>query len=61
MQGMLGVLCEAVRAFCYLGNLLLALLLPLVALMQNQTKEFHLIKKVRYCDLKMRLSKYTAC
>lgn len=50
---MLGILCEEVHALWYLGNLSLALFLPLVALlMQNQKEEFHLIKKVGYCDLK---------
>lgn len=44
---MLGILCEEGDALWYLGDLSLALFLLLDALlMQNQKKEFHLIKKV---------------
>lgn len=50
---MLGVLCEEVHALWYLGNLSLVLFLLLVfLLLQNQKKEFYLIKEVWYCDLK---------
>lgn len=57
-----GVLCEEVHVLWYLDNLSSALFLLLVALlMQNQKKEFNLIKKSMILWFKMRLSKYISC